>query len=346
MQVRRRWILALVLVWLGATGPATHAAGRVELELFTDARVPITAQQEWLQRLSRAGVSNLRIRGGRSSDQVGIEVRGTEASPIYAVAGRITSDGEVLLPGARFRASEAAALARWLDELARYGPTRKPPAKSAFGLSAEQFEEVHRALSRPAGLSTEGMPRREVIEKIAQGLRLPLRIDPQIQKTIRDDDVVAEELSGLSSGTALAYVVRSLGVCLVPREASAGRLEIVLVKAQPNTEAWPIGWEPEEHRQKLVPGLYEFLNVNVQGVAVTQVIDAVAQRIEVPALVDYNALARHGIEPEQAIVNHPQRRTSHTLLLKRTLYQAGLKSEIRVDEAGKPFLWVTTIKPI
>jgi hypothetical protein len=92
--------------------------------------------------------------------------------------------------------------------------------------------------------------------------------------------------------------------------------------------------------------LYEFLNVNVQGVAVTQVIDAVAKRLEVPALIDYNALARHGIEPEKAIVNHPQRRTSHTLLLKRTLYQAGLKSEVRVDEAGKPFLWVTTVKPI
>jgi hypothetical protein len=338
--------LPLLLASLWASGSAVRAAGRVELELVTDAQVPITAQQEWLQRLSRAGVGNLRIRAGRSSDQVGIEVRGTDASPIYAVKGMITSGGEVLLPGARFRASDAAGLARWLDDLAQYGPSRQPPQKSAFGLSSEQFEEVHRALSGPVSVSTEGMRRREVVEKIAQGLRFPLRVDPQIQKAIRDDDVVAEELSGLSSGTALAYVVRPLGVCLAPRDASPGRLELMLVKARPNTEAWPIGWEPEERRQKLVPGLYEFLNVNVQGVAVTQVIDAVAKRLEVPVLMDYNALARHGIEPEKAIVNHPQRRTSHTLLLKRTLYQAGLKSEVRVDEAGKPFLWVTTIKPI
>ena len=133
---------------------------------------------------------------------------------------------------------------------------------------------------------------------------------------------------------------------MVPREAGAGRLECLLVKAKPNTEAWPIGWEPEEHRSKLVPGLFEFINVNVRGVAVTQVLDTVTQRLEVPALIDYNALARHGFEPEKALVNHPERRTSFTLLLRRTLYQAGLKSEVRVDEAGKPFLWVTTVKPI
>ncbi len=346
MRVRLRWILPLLLALLWASGPPIHAAGRVELELVTDARVPITAQQEWLQRLSQAGVSNLRIRAGGASDQVGIEVRGTDAAPIYAVKGLITSGGDVLLPGARFRASDAARLARWLDDLARFGPSRQPPQKSAFGLSAEQFEEVHRGLSRPVAFSTKEMPRREVVEKITQGLPLPFRADPQILQAIKDDDLVAEELSGLSSGTALAHAVRPLGVCLVPCEAGEGRLECVLVKAKPNTEAWPIGWEPEEHRSKLVPGLFEFLNVNVQGVAVTQVLAAVGERLKVPVLMDYNALARHGIEPDKAMVNHPQRRTSYTLLLKRTLYQAGLKSEVRVDEAGKPFLWVTTVKPI
>jgi hypothetical protein len=343
---RRLLILPFTLVSLWAAGAVAHAAGRVELELLTDARAPITSQQEWLQRLSQAGVSNLRIRARRLSDQVGIEVRGTDAAPIYAVTGLIDSGGEVHLPGARFRTTEAARLVRWLDELARFGPSRQPPAKSAFGLSAEQFEEVHRGLSRPLGFSTEGVPRREVVEKIVQALPLPVGSDPQILQAIQDVDVVAEELSGLSGGTALAYVVRPLGACLVPRAAGAGKLQCVLVKARPNTEAWPIGWEPEKHRSKLVPGLFEFLNVNVQGVAVTQVLETVAQRLEVPVLMDYNALARHGIEPDQAMVNHPQRRTSYTLLLKRTLYQAGLKSEVRVDEAGKPFLWVTTVKPI
>jgi hypothetical protein len=346
MHVPRRWILPVMLVFLGAVGPPVHAAGRVELELVTDARVPITAQQEWLQRLSQAGVSNLRIRAGQPSDQVGIEIRGTDAAPIYAVRGMITSGGDVLLPGARFGTTEAARLVRWLDDLAQFGPSRQPARKSAFGLSVQQFEEVHRGLSRPVGFSTEGMPRREVIEKIGQGLLVPLRSDSQILQAIKDDDVVAEELSSLSSGTVLAYLVRPLGGCLVPREAGAGRLECVLVKAKPNTEAWPIGWEPEEHRSKLVPGLFEFLNVNVQGVAVTQVLSAVTERLKVPVLMDYNALARHGIEPDKAMVNHPQRRTSYTLLLKKTLYQAGLKSEIRVDEAGQPFLWVTTVKPI
>jgi hypothetical protein len=34
------------------------------------------------------------------------------------------------------------------------------------------------------------------------------------------------------------------------------------------------------------------------------------------------------------------------LALRKLLFQAGLKFEVRLDEAGKPFLWITTVKPV
>jgi hypothetical protein len=91
--------------------------------------------------------------------------------------------------------------------------------------------------------------------------------------------------------------------------------------------------------------MFEFLNVNVQGVTVLKVLDAVRERLNVPVLLDHNAMARHGVEPDRSFVNMPQSRTTYSLLLRRTLFQAGLKSEVRVDEAKTPFLWVTTVKP-
>ena len=36
---------------------------------------------------------------------------------------------------------------------------------------------------------------------------------------------------------------------------------------------------------------------------------------------------------------------SYSQALRRVLSQAKLKYELRVDEADKPFLWITTIKP-
>jgi len=335
----------MTLASLGVA-PPVRAAGRVELELSVEERAPLTAQQEWLRRLAQAGVGNVRISGARSSKKVEVTVGGTERSPVYRVTGVITSSGELLVPGARFRPGSVAQLAQWLDDLAQSGPAGAGAQKSAFGLSGSQFQRVRKELSQPVGFSTKGMGRRQLIEKLAGRLLIPVQMAPGSLQAIEEDDLVAEELSSVSCGTALACAVRPLGMCMVPRESGSRGLACVVTKGKPNMEAWPVGWEPEKKPGDVVPGLFEFLNANVQGVAVPQVLQAVGGRLEVPVLLDHNALARHGIEPDRAFVTLPPRRTSYSLLLKKALYQAGLKSELRVDESDKPFLWITTIKPI
>lgn len=331
--------------WVALLGSrSAWAAGQVQLELLTDQNVSITAQQEWLRRLAQAGVTGFRIRVKQPSDKPGVEVRGTGDTQIYAVTGVIVSDNEVVLPGARFKVTNLAPLRQWLDELARQGPPERRPPQSAFGLDLPQFERVHADLARPVGFDTAGVSRRQVLQKIAGQVQLPLRLDAHRLKTT-DEDQVSEDLSGLSCGTALAYVLRPMGWCLVPQAGGSGP-EYAVVPSSPELKAWPVGWQPDKPERELLPALYEFLNVNVQNVAVTEVLKAVSKRLEVPVLWDYSALARHGIQPEKAIVNLPKTRTTYSLLLRKVLFQARLKSEVRVDEAGKPFLWVTTIKPL
>ena len=46
------------------------------------------------------------------------------------------------------------------------------------------------------------------------------------------------------------------------------------------------------------------------------------------------------------MVTLPRSRTTYSLALKRLLAQAGLQFEIRVDEAGTPFVWISTVKPL
>ena len=202
--MRRLLLLTITLAWLGVMAPPVRAAGRVELELSIEERAPLTTQQEWLRRLAQAGVGNVRIGGARSSRKVEVTVGGTERSPVYTVTGVITSGGELLVPGGRFRSGNVAQLARWLNDLAQSGPTVAGAQKSAFGLSGPQFQRVREALSQPVGFSTKGMGRRELIQKLAGRLRIPLEMSPDRLRAIGDDDVVAEELSSLSCGTALA----------------------------------------------------------------------------------------------------------------------------------------------
>jgi len=222
-------ILVLLFAWvtvaLGTT--AVQAAGQVRLELVGDAQGSALVFQEWLRVLGRAGVKNVRIRSATAADKVGIEVRGTESRPVYVVTGIVRSGDELLLPGGRFRQSDATRLARWLEDLARHGPEGGGGERSAFGLSAAQFERVQQDLARPVDFATRGTSRDAAVSKIAARLLSPLQIDANLRRMLQED-TVGEELSGMSSGTALAYVLRPMGLCLVPRSLG-GRVVYTVV---------------------------------------------------------------------------------------------------------------------
>jgi hypothetical protein len=344
MSVTMRPFLTFLLLSTGVASSDALAGGRVELELAVEKRVAITGQQEWLRRLSQAGIENFRIRSARSGDVPNIERRGTEDSPLYVVTGIITPDNMLVVPGTRFRASQMGQLGAWLRDLSELGPPDERSAKSAFGLSSKDFERLQADLSPPLGFNTAGVSRADVIRQAAKGMATRLVADPSLSEPL-SRDMVAEDLSALSRGTALAYVLRSPGLCLVP-SGESGRVSLSIVKARPDMQIWPIGWEPEKPDRDVKPELYEMRPVNVSGVSVTTVLDAIAKLLEMPILLDHNAMARHGLEPDKVIVQLPSSRSTYSIVLRKILFQGRLKSELRLDDADRPFLWVTSVKPM
>jgi hypothetical protein len=59
---------------------------------------------------------------------------------------------------------------------------------------------------------------------------------------------------------------------------------------------------------------------------------------------DRKALAQQKIDPGKTKVSFPNRRTFYASALQRMLFQARLKFQVRYDDAGSPFLWITTLK--
>ena len=348
-SVHRRFTQHLVgncfvsLFLLAMSTASAGADGRVEVTLVTGDRASITAQHEWARDLARAGITDVRIRTQRARERLGVEVRGTPSAPVYSVTGQITAANEVRFPGAKFRSGDAIGVARWLDDLARRGPAEQRPKMTAFGLDVHQFEQVHDDLTQPVGFSTGQKKRAEVVRKIAERLSFPLKID-QRQLRAAGDDKVAEELSGFSCGTALACVVRPMKMCLVPRPSAQGEIEYAIVAEKEGVKPWPIGWESKKSKREIVPGLLEFLNANLQGVPLAKVLAILGERLDAPVLMDHNAMDRHGIDPDKVIINLPQTRTTYASVLKRVLFQARMKSQLKVDEAGRPFFWATTTK--
>jgi hypothetical protein len=59
-------------------------------------------------------------------------------------------------------------------------------------------------------------------------------------------------------------------------------------------------------------------------------------------LLDHNALARGSVNMNKKVtLSEPN--TFYARALDRLLFQAKLKYEVRVDEAEKPLLWITTL---
>ena len=339
MQPRQ---LLLPLLLIGLAVPV-HAAATVQLELVGDMQGSAMLFQEWSQLLGKAGIRNVRIRAVEESDQVGVQTQGDAQSPLYVVTGIVRSRDELVTPCGRIGRGDVARLAKWLNELAENGPTMGKQGKSHFGLSNAQYQKAREDLASPVGFATQGMTPQQIVEKIAEKLKLPLKLDRPIAQAMGDDKL-DEELNDLSCGTALAYALRSAGYGLLPR-VEAGQPTYEVVKIRGDLEVWPVGWPSEKTAKEGLPGLFEFRNVNVQKSPAATVIAAIAKGLKTPALIDRNALARHGIDPAKKLVSMPRGRTTYGIALRRLLFQASMQYEVRYDESDTPFLWITSLKP-
>ena len=251
--------------------------------------------------------------------------------------------------------SDKSKLSAWFSRIEEFAnPSDKSPKKDshAFGLDAKSLVSLTEELQSPVEQNTKGRSVRKVFAEIRDNCDVTIVLSSTARSKIfapstasaesDDGEVVTDELSGLSAGTALAALVRPLGLVVVPErstQTSATRLAIKDVRSA--EETWPIGWPTEAKPHKLVPKLHEFIPVAINNVSIAEALTSFQSRLEIPFLMDHNGMARKQIDPTTTIVSYPSKKTFYSRILKNILFQAKLKSEVRIDEAGKPFLWIS-----
>jgi hypothetical protein len=330
-------------------GPArAEAAARVELELVMQGNFPLTSQQQWYKLLTELKVDNLQIRKAGADDKVEVKVSGSESNPVYRVRGMLTGNNELVVPGERFSSRDRARLAQWLKQLRENGPEPAKGQKSLpFGLAAKQLAAVHEDLAHTVDSSTKDLAPAEAVAKIASDLSRPLVLDAAAKAALQVAEPVREDLAGLSSGTALAYLLRPAGLVYEPRTAKqVKKIEYVVYKPIAGHTPWPVGWPPEVKPAELVPDLMETLNEIEIDETLAETLAAIGERLGAPILYDHVALARQGVDPYKAKVSLNGKQWWYGKIIDKIMFKAKLKGEWRVDEAGKPLLWVTTYKKV
>jgi hypothetical protein len=336
-------ILTVALIALGSGSLATAADAHVEFELVTEKGFPPASTQKWFQTFTDLKVAGVRIRAAQPADKPKIDVAGKKESPRYKVVGTITARGVLVVPGGQFTVNDGPRIAKWMRELTNNGVEGVTTAKTAFGLTKTQLDQVTSDLKRPVEFSTKGIKPTDVAKKLVAGLKIKTTLHGDAKRALDEDDPVRDELRGLSSGTALAAVLRPAGAMLRPTKPAGGEVGYRIEPSDANADSWPIGWPSDAPASKLAPKLFEFLNAEIEGVTASEAIDAIGQRLEVPLLFDHNNMARHRIDLAKEITL-PGKRTYYSKVLDQVLFAVGLKYELRVDENDKPFLWITTVK--
>ena len=331
------------------------AAPPVELELATERGVQITAPHEWLQLLTAIGIDNVRIRGMTPGEEPKATNRGTAERPRYHVVGVLTARHQLLLPGETFTRGDRARLKDYFERLAADGADSLTAPRGRFGLTEKEMAAVLADLSQPIDFETAGQSPQAVIDRLQTKFAVKFVVDATAQRALRAAKPVADEFEGITAGSGMAMILRGCRLIMRPEkkrgEPVVYRIELANRDPLAETPAgdvadsemkhWPVGWQPQQTPGRTAPSLFEPRNAEIDGYTLEETLAAIRPRIKVPMYVDHAALAAKRIDPSTIQVRLARTRSSYKRIIDRVLGQARLRSHLRVDEAGTPFLWVT-----
>jgi hypothetical protein len=336
------WVL-LPLIAITSLSASQPPQTPVSMELLTEPGFAIDGQRPWIDVLKSVGITSVRIRSARPDEEPSVANRGTEDQPRYAVVGMLSSDNRLHLPGLTVKMGDRQKLSDWLSRLSGGGEDAITGDPGAFGLTAKQFLQLHEAVKPAFRQSTKGQPVRSVVQQIVADLPVKVDMDATVEKLLSEGEPVSDELQGLSRATVLAAAVRPLGLVVLVTGQGQRVGGLRLAQPQDQQESWPVGIAPTGSPNKSAPTLFKFVNVEINEEPLSSALEAIAGRIKIPILFDHNALALQDIDLNKK-VSLPAKKTFYKKILDDLLFQAKLRSELRVDDRDEPFLWITTIK--
>lgn len=320
----------------------------VSLELIATATAATEHAQAWGQRLQKLDIQ-FQTRQAVAGDKAEVKEKQLGRMRRVTVVAVLDRNGKIVCHDRAFTLAEADKLAEWIRELKTYGAQGAPQGKPLFGLDDRQFGGVMRALSVPVEIDLEGLSLESALAKLPLPEKHPLRMTPEAQRAARllnADKKVRTDARGLSVGTALAATLGEFGLSFKPLRTPEGKIELSVSPREPGQDAWPIGWplDPDKPQGQVVPALFKTVPVALDDVPLTDVLTAASQASEVPLLVDHFAIEREEIDLSELKVTVPNRKTTWGLLLRQVTFPHKLGRRIVADDAGKPFVLITTLK--
>ncbi|QDU45890.1 hypothetical protein Mal52_43870 [Symmachiella dynata] len=328
--------------------PDTH----LEIQLLTGNGGANRTAQRWSEYFQKMNVA-VRIRRATPRDKPGVTEKniGNSVRRVIVIAG-MDRQGRLILPGRMFSLSQGGRLAEWLDELRTYGAQGSPEGQPAWGLTKKQLDQVLLPLKRPLTIDPKGKDLLAAMVLFAPDMEqgdLPIHVTPDAKEIMahpRSKELFPQSLAGLSRGTALAILLRHYGLCFTPQRTPTGDLELSVRDITKTKQPWKVGWPwpDDKSRSSIAPNLFKYVTVDLEDRPLADVVEAASSAIGIPILVDHAGMNEWHIDYDKIQVTFPRKRTTWGLAIQRIAFQSRLRRELYIDEAGKPFVWLTPIE--
>ena len=169
----------------------------------------------------------------------------------------------------------------------------------------------------------------------------PIKWTDDAKKIAASADEVQRELKLYGRGAALAILLNDAGLGFYPERAPSGSVELLIAKRS-RVDMWPIGWPPKLSLAKTIPEFYKRVPVSLPNVTLTRVFGAIEANTKIPILIDHYQIKAKGQEFDKMKVEVKPRKMSWNSVIRTVTVKSRLNYDVRVDELGKTFVWVST----
>ena len=349
--VAKTGILCLVILTCG--GASVANAQQQTSHYLIDFDVLIQPQptyrinaQRWGKVFQQLGLV-VTFRDGRPGERTQIANVPQQEPPTTSIIGLMEPDGRILIRDKKYSINDPQPLADLVQQVSEYGAAGPPDRSPQWGLTDEQFAFVTQQLSVP--VSDQVKPRTAV--EAIDSLQLPSVFQVRFADSAREQafavadiqpDALAQ-LVGMSKGTAMAIVLAQFGLGFRPLAGERPGYYIIEIHAGgENDNLWPVGWKTKETLFSINPALFKAVEFELEAVELKGLIAVIADRIGLSCFYSNNRLQAAGIDPEKLTYSRKRDKVSPSRMLTLLGDKFKMGLDVRCDEAGQCFLWVTT----
>ena len=332
-------------LWLNA---AEAQPGRyvLQIEVLTEPQPSFQLRaREWgeaLQKLEHRAT----FRQGRNGDKTTIENVVTGRDKVVRAVGILNRDGSITFRGQRFRITELNPMREWLEQLEQFGAAGPPNENPTWGLDEAQYTEVLKLLGKPVDQPVVLSSPMDAVDSLKLPAVFRYRFTDAAKKSafvkVAQIGDHTTDFDGLSKGTSLAIALAQFGLGFRPLVNPSGGYFIEIDAGGEDANMYPVGWGNNTSITVAVPALARSVPVDLVDADMDGLIELISDKLKLRHIYSAARLTAEGKDLSRIkYTRKPDKLSPYSLMrILNQTHKIGI--DLRTDEAGTIFMWVTT----